>query len=443
MNFTDLKLNTALQNAIRDMDYIYPTAIQIATFPVLLSGRDMVGLAQTGTGKTLAYLLPLLKQLKYSEQQHPRILIIVPTRELVVQVVNEIKKLTTYMNIRFAGVYGGTNINTQKKIIYAGLDIMVATPGRLYDLTLTGILRLKSIQKLVVDEVDEMLHLGFREQLLSIFDLLSDKRQNLLFSATLSADVDKLIQEFFSNPQKVEISAHGTPIEKIIQQAYHVPNYHTKINLLEHLLFTDKALQKVLVFTKSKKIADRLNAHITDKFSGKIGLIHSNKSQNQRLNAIRRFEEGEHSVLIATDIIARGLDFTDVSHVINFDMPERSGDYIHRIGRTGRADKAGTAISFINEVEQEYQMAIEEMMHKFLELLPFPEAVEVSPLFTDDEKPSLSDKNYLKTPSSMKETKGAFHEKIDKNKKTNQGGSYRRKIKAKYKKPKTRGSKRK
>ncbi len=438
MTFKELNLNTPLQNALEELDYIYPTPIQVESLPIVLSGKDLVGIAQTGTGKTFAYLLPILKSLKYSEQKNPRILIVVPTRELVVQVVNEIEKLTKYITCRFAGIYGGTNINTQRQIVHEGLDILVATPGRLLDLVLDGNLRLKSIQKLVIDEVDEMLNLGFRTQLTNLLDLLPERRQNLLFSATLTEDVNTIIQAFFNRPETVEIAPTGTPIDLIIQQAYHVPNFYTKVNLLEYLL-QDDTFSKVLIFVENKKLADRLAEYLEQKFGEQMGVIHSNKSQNYRLNSIQKFAEGTNRILIATELIARGIDINDVTHVINFDTPKIPENYMHRIGRTGRADKAGTAITFINEVEQEFQEEIEALMRMEIPMLEIPEAVEISNKFTDDERPNLADKNYLK--HSKIKGQGAFHEKKDKNKKENQGGSYRRKLKSKYKKPQTRSAK--
>ena len=438
MTFKDLNLNTPLQNALEEAGYIYPTPIQIEALPIILSGKDVVGVAQTGTGKTFAYLLPILKNLKYSEQRQPRVLILVPTRELVVQVVNEIKKLTPYISTRVAGVYGGTNINTQKQMVYDGLDILVATPGRLLDLTLTGNLRFKSLQTLVIDEVDEMLNLGFRTQLTNILDILPEKRQNLMFSATLTEDVNSIIQSFFNSPEKIEIAATGTPLELIIQKAYHVPNFYTKVNLLEHLL-ADDAMSKVLIFVDNKKLADRLAEHLQAKFGEVMGVIHSNKSQNFRLRSIQNFDNGTNRILIATELIARGIDIQNVTHVINFDTPSIPENYMHRIGRTGRADQAGVAITFINEVEEEYQQLIEDLMKQDIPMENIPEEVEISTKFTDDERPNLMDKHYLKL--NKHQGNSGFHEKKDKNKKTNMGGSYKRKIKEKYKKPKTRSAK--
>jgi ATP-dependent RNA helicase RhlE len=441
MIFEDLNLNKPLLQALADLEYTNPTPIQEKVFPVIMDGRDVLGVAQTGTGKTFAYLLPILRQLKFSDQKQPRILIVVPTRELVLQVIREINKLTTYMNIRVGGVYGGTNINTQKQIVYDGLDILIATPGRLLDLALSGALRLKLIQRFVIDEAEEMLNLGFRTQLTNVLDLLPSKRQNLLFSATMMPDIEKIISDFFNAPQKIEIAAHGTPLEQITQLAYYVPNYYTKANLLEYLLSTNDEFNKVLVFCESRKLADRLFDQINEKFPEQVGVIHSNKSQNFRINSLKQFQEGIHRVLIATDIAARGLDISDVSHVINFDTPKISGDYIHRIGRTGRADKPGIAITFINDAERIFQTGIEELMKIQIPTEPLPDEVIISKVFTDEELPSIVNKNYLKK-TSLKNSGGAFHEKMEKNKKVNLGGSYKRDIKLKYKKPKSLGDNR-
>ncbi|MGQ1786984.1 DEAD/DEAH box helicase [Saccharicrinis sp. GN24d3] len=443
MKFSEFNLNTVLLNALGEMGLEEATPVQEQVFPVAMSGRDVVGIAQTGTGKTISYILPLLRNLKFSKQKHPRVLILVPTRELVEQVADEFKKLTEYMNVRVAGVYGGTNINTQKQMVYDGLDVLVATPGRLIDLTLTGILRLKSIQKLVIDEVDEMLNLGFKPQLEQIVDLLPERRQNLMFSATLTYDVEAVIKDFFYDPIKIEVAASGTPVDKIFQSAYEVPNFYTKINLLLYLLDTYQNMKKVLLFVKSRAMADLLFANLEDIFTEEVGVIHSNKSQNFRFRMLKEFTEGDLRILIATDLISRGLDVSEVSHVINFDMPEEPEAYMHRIGRTGRAEAEGSAVSFVEENDLGIWNKIQKLMGKNVNLDPLPGEVEVSDLQLDSETPEIAGKLMVKAPK-INATKGAaFHEKKEKNKKVNQGGSYRRKLAAKYRKPKTRGQKRK
>jgi len=442
VTFNDLNLTTPLRNAIDDLGFVTPTPIQEQSFNVVGSGKDVVGIAQTGTGKTFAYTLPILKNLAYSQQENPRVLILVPTRELVVQVVEEVEKLAKYTNNRVLGVYGGTNINTQKRAIAEGLDILVATPGRLYDLALSRVLQLKSIQKLVIDEVDVMLDLGFRHQLLNIFDLLPERRQNIMFSATMTKDVDALITEYFINPQRVSIAVSGTPLDNIKQERYNVPNFYTKVNLVHHLLRDKDNYNKVLIFVAYKRMADRLFEQLEEIFHGEICVIHSNKTQNYRLRSISQFEQGENRILIATDVMARGLDIDNISHVINFDTPDFPENYMHRIGRTGRAEKEGHALVFSTEKEQESIKTIEELMQMQIHLLEIPETVEISKELIEEERPQLKEHyNPLKRKTDEDAPGPAFHEKSAKNSKENLGGSYKFKIAAKYKKPKTRGDK--
>ena len=441
MTFQDLNLSTQLLNALDDLGFTTPTPIQEKAFPVVMSGKDVVGIAQTGTGKTYAYMLPILRMLKYSVQQNPRVLVLVPTRELVVQVVDEIEKLSTYINVRIAGVYGGTNINTQKQIVSQGLDIIVATPGRLYDLAVSRALQLKSIQKLVIDEVDVMMDLGFRHQLMNIFDILPQQRQNIMFSATMTEQVEEIIKDIFINPKKISIAKSGTPLENIKQYAYSTANFYTKVNLLEYLLEDNEEFQKTLLFVANKRMADRLFERFERTFPDQCAVIHSNKTQNYRLRSIEQFESGEHRILIATDVMARGLDIDDISHVINVDTPAYPENYMHRIGRTGRAQKKGNAIIMVTSQDEESLEAIEALMEMKIEQLSFPEAVEISEELTPEEQPKIKEiYNPHKRPNDD-EAGAAFHEKKEKNKKVNLGGKYKREIKKKYKKPKTRGDK--
>ena len=359
MQFSDLNINSPLLNALSDLNIVTPTTIQEKAFPVIMSGRDVVGIAQTGTGKTISYLLPCLRQWKFTKEKQPTILVVVPTRELVLQVVDDVEQLTKYMNIRVAGVYGGVNMIQQTPLITAGLDILVATPGRLLDFALNGTLKLKSVKRFIIDEVDEMLNLGFRPQLIRIIDLLPTKRQNLMFSATITDELKEFIADFFTDPLQIEAAKTGTPLENIKQAGVKVPNFNTKINLLEYLLNTNPGFSKVLVFVSTKKLADDVYELISAKFPEQIGVIHSNKSQNFRLEAFRSFNANKLRVLVATDLVARGLDFDDITHVVNFDLPEVPENYIHRIGRTGRADKKGVALAFITKNDTEMRKKIE------------------------------------------------------------------------------------
>jgi len=441
MTFEDLGISTQLQYGIDDLGFINPTPIQEQAFSVVRSGKDIVGIAQTGTGKTFAYMMPILQDLRFSKQKHPRVLVLVPTRELVLQVVDEIEKLSKYINTRVLGVYGGANINTQKQAILQGQDVIVATPGRLYDLALSNALKLKSIQKLVIDEVDVMLDLGFRFQLMNIFDVLPERRQNVLFSATMTESVAILIDDFFKDPIKISVALSGTPLDNIEQTSYHTPNFFTKVNLLHHLLADKEAFHKVLIFVGFKRTADLLFQHLQELFNDEMCVIHSNKTQNYRIRSIRQFDEGKNRILLATDVMARGLDFNKVSHVINFDTPDFPENYMHRIGRTGRAEKAGKTILFSTEKEQEAKDSIQDLMDYKIPVLELPEDVEISKLLTEDERPK-EDQGISKNRTSLEYVPGpAFHEKSEKNSQVNRGGSYRREIAIKYKKPKTRGDK--
>ena len=279
MSFQDLNLNTPLRNALEDLNFQTPTPIQEQAFSSIMSGRDVVGIAQTGTGKTFAYLLPLLRMLRYSEQKNPRILIMVPTRELVVQVVEEIEKLAKYINVRVAGVYGGVNINTQHQDLMQGLDIVVATPRRLYDLVLRRAVQLKSIQKFVIDEVDVMLDLGFKFQVNNIIELLPNNRQSIMFSATMTETVEEMINANFKTPEKISVAVSGTPLENIDQRGYKIPNFYTKANLLKHLLADDETYHKVLIFLGDKRIADRLYENLSEEFPGETSLVHTGKAR--------------------------------------------------------------------------------------------------------------------------------------------------------------------
>ena len=419
--FEQFNLPKSVQKAIDDLGFVTPTPIQEKSFSVIMSGRDMMGIAQTGTGKTFAYLLPLLKLYKFTPTDTPKIVILVPTRELVVQVVEEVEKLTKYMSVRTLGIYGGVNINTQKKSVYQGIDILVGTPGRVMDLALDSVIRFDDTQKLVIDEFDEMLNLGFRVQLTSILAMMTrNKRQNILFSATMTDEVDAILNDFFDFPEEVTLAASGTPLENIKQISYNVPNFNTKVNLLIHLLETDESMERILVFVNNKKISDLLHERIEEQFDGQFGVIHSNKSQNYRLSTMASFQEGELRGIITTDIMARGLDISNISHVINFEAPEMPELYMHRIGRTGRADATGTAISFITPREEDFKTEVEELMGQVLEIVEFPEVVEISSKLIEPEKDKQPIKFLLKKPKLDGE--GAFHEKSKKNKKVNLGG---------------------
>lgn len=439
-SFNEFKISTPLRNALSDLGFEKATPIQEKAFPVVMSGKDIVGIAQTGTGKTFAYLLPIINDLSFSKDKHPRVVILVPTRELVVQVTEEVEKLGRYSSVRVQGVYGGVNMNRQKEALAHGVDIVVGTPARLYDLVLSRGLQLKNVRKLVIDEVDVMLDLGFRFQLINIFELLPQRRQHIMFSATMTEDVDILINDFFTGVEKISIAISGTPLENIDQSCYAVPNFYTKINLLVHLLQDTTTFHKVLVFVSNKRSADLVFKELAEFFNEEICVIHSNKTQNYRLRSIDQFDSGKNRILVTTDVMSRGLDMDAISHVINFDTPVFPENYMHRIGRTGRAEKKGSTILLTTPKEKSYKVAIEQLMSKKIVELELPDDVEIATQLTYDEKPKhIERENPLHLDESERGT--SFHEKSDKNKKQNQGGSYKRIISKKYSKPKTRGDK--
>jgi ATP-dependent RNA helicase RhlE len=440
MKFSDLNLNTSLLNALNDLGLIHPTAIQEKVFSPIMAGRDVVGIAQTGTGKTFAYLLPSLRLWKFNKSPYPQILIVVPTRELVMQVVEEVKKLTTYMSVEVVGVYGGTNIKTQKAEVEVGLDVIVGTPGRLGDLLKDGVLKLKQVKRVILDEVDEMLDRGFRSQLNDIIDFLPPKRQHLMFSATMTEEVMGIIEQFTEYYEEIETAPSGAPLENIEQYGYEVPNFNSKANLLEHLLKTELEMKKNLVFAGTKRMADALFERLSPVFGEEIGVIHADKSQNYRFNTVGAFDAGSLQTLIATDLVARGLDVSSVTHVVNFDVSETPEKHVHRIGRTGRATERGVAISFVSEAERPAFSEIESLMGQSIPIRALPESVvltdelidlERDPLFIPDDGPAIE----------VDPNRAAFHEKKDKNQKVNNKLRRREKMALKYKKPQTRGQK--
>jgi len=441
MTFADFNLNPPLLNALDDQGIKTPTPIQEKSFPVILSGKDMVGIAQTGTGKTLAFLLPVLKQWKFSKEKQPTVVIVVPTRELVIQITEESEKPAGFMNIKHAGVYGGVNTVQQSPLIVEGVDILVGTPGRMLDFLLNGILKFRLVKKFIIDEVDEMLNLGFRPQLIRLMDFLPAKRQNLMFSATITPEIQNFIADNFIEPVEVEAARTGTPLVNIKQAAIRVPNFNTKVNLLQFLLKNHPEFSKVLLFVSTKALADELFESLDESFSEITGIIHSNKSQNFRFDNLKKFNSGNFRMLIATDIVARGLDFDDVTHVVNFDMPEDAESYMHRIGRTGRIDKKGVALTFLLKEDSEKRKLAEALMNHKISLMGMPEEVEISEEIRDFELPEVKMKNVLVDLIDINEGGGAFHEKAGKNKKVNQKVRRVEAMKIKYGKPKTRGDK--
>ncbi|MEM9389569.1 MAG: DEAD/DEAH box helicase [Bacteroidota bacterium] len=408
-SFEDFKLNRQLLNAIDDMGYSDPTPIQVKAIPLALAGHDVMGIAQTGTGKTVAFVLPILMKIKYAQGNDPRALILAPTRELALQIEENLNILSSYTDLRIVALYGGIGPKTQVEQIAQGVDVIVATPGRLMDIYLRGELVMKQVKTLVLDEADKMMDMGFMPQIRKILEVIPVKRQNLLFSATMPPKVVSLSEEFLEFPEVVEVAPQATTVDTIEQQLYEVPNLKSKINLLEHLL-SGEEFSRILIFTRTKANADNVFKFLDRKGLGPVRVIHSNKGQNARINAINQFKEGELRILVSTDVSARGIDVSDVSHVINFDVPVIYEDYVHRIGRTGRAKKEGVAITFANKAEMLHVGEIEEIIKEPVPKLKIPAAVAISK--TDKaEQIEIERQIDLFKRRENPDFKGAFHEK--------------------------------
>ncbi|MCE4563313.1 DEAD/DEAH box helicase [Maribellus sp. CM-23] len=375
--FEQLKVAKSILKSLDDIGFTTPTPIQEHAIPKINSGVNIVGVAQTGTGKTAAYLLPLLTRLQKPEGTDPRVLIVVPTRELSIQVGEDIEELTSYSELRHAAVFGGIGWTKHAALLEPGVDILVATPGRLMDLYKVGALKLKKIKYLVIDEADRMLDMGFMPQLRQLQEIIPAKRQNLLFSATFSEAIEKLAAEFLDHYDKLEMAPSATPVDLVTQKAYNVPNYRTKLNLIKHLLEDEEKFTRVVIFVKTKEHAEGVFRVIERKAEGEKRILHSNKAQNSRINSIQAFKNGEVRILITTDVSARGMDVSQVSHVINFDLPNDYDDYIHRIGRTARAGNKGDAITLIDPSDEWHWEKIQKLIRTNIELLPLPEEVEV------------------------------------------------------------------
>ncbi len=369
MLFKDFGLSDELFRAIT---YTTPTAIQAQAIPIILSGSDLIACSQTGTGKTAGFTLPLLQNLQKKNKasmRHPRALILTPTRELALQVHESVQTLGKNLPFRSISIFGGVNINPQISKLHRGIDIVVATPGRLLDLISQKALDLSHVEILVLDEADRMLDMGFIRDIKKILALLPKKRQNLLFSATFSDDIKTLANELLSSPKMIsatETNSTATGISQVV----HPVNSKSKRALLSHLIQTNKWSQ-VLVFTRTKHGANRLSDQL-----GQDGItsaaIHGNKSQNARVKALDDFKKGNVRVLVATDIAARGLDIKELPHVVNFELPQVPEDYVHRIGRTGRAGKSGEAVSLVCIDEHDLLAGIEKLLKRKLDKVVVP-----------------------------------------------------------------------
>ena len=426
-NFEDFNFNKQILNAIQEAGYTQPTPIQQKAIPLIMNGQDILGIAQTGTGKTAAYILPMVMKLKYAQGNDIRGLIIAPTRELAMQIHENAQQYGKYTDLRIQVIYGGVGPKTQIEELKKGVDILIATPGRLMDLYLDGHLITKKIQVLVLDEADKMMDMGFMPQINKILEIIPSKRQNMLFSATMSERIEKLAENFLLWPTKIEVTPQATPADTVSQALYFVPNFKTKINLLKHFVENDVEVSKLIVFCRSRSNAENVYKFLLRRFNDKhVKVLHANKGQNTRINSINAFKNDEVRILVATDVAARGIDVSNVSHVINFDVPIIYEDYVHRIGRTGRALNTGAAITFCNPAEDYFINKIEKLIKQKIPVLTIPKTVfiEETPY---EEKQTIDREVDNQKKKEDPEFKGAFHEK----KLSNQKGDLKKSSKPK------------
>jgi ATP-dependent RNA helicase RhlE len=414
-SFEDFKLNRQILNAVADAGYTLPTPVQLKAIAPILSGQDIMGIAQTGTGKTAAFVLPILMKLKYAQGADPRALILAPTRELAMQIEENIRLFAKYTDLRTVVIFGGLGPKTQIAELKKGVDILVATPGRFLDLYLDGHIDTRNIQFLVMDEADKMMDMGFIGSIHRILEVVPRKRQNLLFSATMSELVHKISGDFLKFPTVIEVAPQATPAQTVKQVLYYVPNLKTKLNLLQYLLKNDNELYRLIIFCRTKTVADNIYKFLERRYgTEQVRVIHANKGQNTRINSINAFKEGNVRILVATDVAARGLDVSNVSHVINFDVPVVIEDYVHRIGRTGRALNTGHAITFCTDGEKYYIQKIEKLIRQQIPVENIPTEVFIEETLYE-ERQAIAREIDLQKRKSDPEFKGAFHEKKMKN----------------------------
>jgi ATP-dependent RNA helicase RhlE len=388
VTFQTLGVAEPILRALAAENYTIPTPIQTRAIPALLAGRDLLGIAQTGTGKTAAFGIPLLQKLSIGhvppQAKQAKALILAPTRELAVQIEESLRSYGRFLNLRMTVILGGVNQNTQIKNMAKGVDVLVATPGRLLDLVQQKQVRLDAVSTFIVDEADRMLDMGFIRDVRKLVAFIPKQRQSMLFSATMPEDIARLVGEMMNNPEKIEIAPQGKTADRVAQKLFFVP-MPQKRQLLSELL-KDAAMNKVIVFTRTKHGANRVAEHLSK--TGVVAeAIHGNKSQNARQRALDLFKTGKARVLVATDIAARGIDVDNISHVVNFELPNEPESYVHRIGRTARAGGEGIAISFcdssergyLKDIERVIRMKIEPIAHNLPDLTPEQKAQQDEP----------------------------------------------------------------
>jgi len=412
MTFEELKITRQFLNAIDDCGYTSPSPIQEKAIPRINAGQDVIGIAQTGTGKTAAFALPVLQKVKYAQGVEPRALVLVPTKELVIQVHEVFSTLAKYTDLRCIALFGGVGPKTQLEELSKGVDIIIGTPGRFLDLYLRGGIETKKIKTMVLDECDRMMDMGFMPQLRNILEVIPRKRQNLLFSATFPERVEILSEEFLLWPTKVEVSPQATPVATVKQIKTPVPNIRTKLHYVAHLLEEEYSEERALVFVRTKEQAEQISKYLERTISGGVRGLHSNKAQNTRLHSMSLFRDGTIRVLVSTDVASRGIDVPETKVVINCTVPRNSSDYVHRIGRTGRAFSEGVAHTLYDPSERMYIEAVESHLPSKNEIdeCLMPESITVEETPPWEAKQMAKDIDFQRKKNDPT-YKGAFHQK--------------------------------
>jgi len=408
-DFKSLKITRQFLDALSEIGITEPTEIQIKAIVPAMAGQDILGIAQTGSGKTLAYLLPLVSKVKYAQGNTPRALILGPSKELVIQIFRVLAALVVHADIRIVCLYGGVGKKEQVAAIEEGVDIIVSTPGRFIDLYSYGHIFTKQINTLVLDEADRMMDMGFMGQLRQILEVIPSRRQNLLFSATFPERVERLAAEFLEFPLRIEARNSEKPVDEVSQVWYSTPNFRTKLHLLLYFLL-DSEWNRVMIFCRTKDSAERVSRYLDRHEVGGVRVLHGNKSQNARINALDAFQEGELRVLVTTDVTSRGIDVSNVSHVVNFELPKSPEDYLHRIGRTARIHREGAAITFVNKAEVVHLEKIVAYTSVAIPEEPMPPQIATADYLPGERKVidmELDEQRRKADPSFQ----GAFHEK--------------------------------
>lgn len=408
--FESAGLNRQMLDAIRELGWLEPTPVQRAAIPLIKAGRDVLGIAQTGTGKSAAFLIPLTAKLHYPQGLNTRAVVLAPTKELVAQLFLHFEALNRYVGLRAQSLVGGIGLQPQLAGLKEGNDLVFATPGRFLELYHTGEWKLKEIKTLVIDEADRMMDMGFMPQIRKILEVIPRKRQNLLFSATFPLKVEGLAHEFLEFPERVEISLQSTPASTVAQRVYKTPNFQTKLQLLLHLLRLKGPEDAALIFSKTKKHAGETARFLKRKLGSEVAVLHANKGTNTRSAAVEAVQSGDVRILVATDLASRGLDISRIALVINLDLPVQYEDYVHRIGRTGRALRSGTAISFVNPPDELHLKRIEQLIRMSIPVAPVPDEVALAET-PFEEQQEMARKLDTQRKKADPEFKGAFHEK--------------------------------